>query len=89
MQRRAQQPISIRSNRAAELLTFHTRFGRSQAAVIEEALERLPAPRDEDEARRQAFIDGIRAIQARIPPGSLPSMAEFDAMEYDEFGNPR
>lgn len=89
MQRRAQKPITIRSNRAVELLARHTRHGRSQVAVIEEALERLPPPADEDEIRIQTFLADIREIVAKIPKGSIMSMAEFDALEYDEFGNPR
>lgn len=79
----------IRSNRAAELLSRHTRSGRSQAAVIEEALERLPLPLDAEEERRRRFIADINEIAVRIPKGSAMTMAEFDALEYDEFGNPR
>ncbi|AOH87274.1 hypothetical protein AWL63_24300 (plasmid) [Sphingomonas panacis] len=39
--RRQQPPITIRSARAAELLRLLVRPGRSQAEVIEEALEQL------------------------------------------------
>ena len=44
MLRRAQKKITVRSDRAAELLALYTRSGRTQADVIEEALERLPLP---------------------------------------------
>ena len=39
MNRRAQQPITIRSDRAAARLKLLTRDGRSQAQIIEDALE--------------------------------------------------
>ena len=39
--RRSQTPIMIRSDKAAALLARHVRPGRSQAAVIEEALEQF------------------------------------------------
>lgn len=92
MQRRAQKPITIRSNRAAGLLAQHTRTGRSQVAVIEEALERLPLPANSKllpEEERQQFIAAIKAITARTSKRRLPTMAEFDAREYDERGNPQ
>lgn len=88
MNRRAQQPISIRSDRAAARLKLLTRDGRSQARVIEEALERMPVPKarpkdvEERRARLQALID-------RLAETDIPSMAEFDAEEYDESGMPR
>lgn len=91
MNRRAQKPITIRSDRAAARLAVLTRDGRSQARVIEEALDRMPAiepPADmtpEDAAR---YIDLKRLID-RIPPGSGLTMKEFDALEYDEFGDLR
>jgi hypothetical protein len=43
--RRRQSPITIRSERAAALLRRLAVGGRSQAAIIEEALERLAAQR--------------------------------------------
>lgn len=43
--RRAQPPITIRSARATALLRRLTEGGRSQADIIEEALERLAAER--------------------------------------------
>ena len=87
--RRAQAPISFRSDKAAARLRLLTCDGRSQAEVIEEALEQLPEPKNPssvDEIR--AAIREITAITSkRYPP--IPSMAEFDAMEYDENGNCR
>jgi antitoxin VapB len=89
MQRRAQQPITIRSDRAAALLRLLTSDGRSQAAVIEEALERMPRPdrpAPDEVARRLAAME---AALAGFDPAGLPSMAAFDAQEYDEHGLPR
>jgi len=89
MQPRRKQPsITIRSARAAERLRKLARGGRSQAAIIEEALDRMPDPEPEHvsiEERRAR----IMALIARIPKGSIMSMKEFDAKEYDETGNPR
>ena len=87
MQRRQQKPITIRSNRAVERLRLLTRDGRSQAAVIEEALDSMPLP-----LPRKKDIDTIRAeLEALIGKidHPIPSMKEFDAREYDEHGNPR
>jgi antitoxin VapB len=87
MNRRAQKPITIRSDRAAARLALLTRDGRSQARVIEEALDRMPLPEDGSaEAARWAEFDSILDELAKRP---IPSMAEFDAREYDERGNPR
>jgi hypothetical protein len=85
MTRRAQQPITIRSDRAAHRLALLTRGGRSEASVIEEALERLPLPPDA-EAELRARIE---AILDQVTPSAIPSMASFDAREYDEHGQPR
>lgn len=86
--RRAQQPITIRSDRAAARLKLLTRDGRSQAQVIEEALEALPVPAaaGDDLQRRRAAIE---ALLDRFDRSTIPSMAEFDQREYDERGNPR
>jgi hypothetical protein len=88
--RRKQTPITIRSDRAAARLKLLTSGGRSQAEVIEEALERLPAPEvPSDEARIERRLAEINALIAAIPPGSIMSMKEFDALEYDENGDLR
>lgn len=86
MPRRAEQPITIRSDRAARRLALLTRGGRSQASVIEEALDRMPLPPDAEadlRARVEAILgaDGARA--------AVPSMVEFDAREYDDRGHAR
>ena len=88
--RRAQQPITIRSDRAAARLALLTRGGRSQAQVIEDALDRLPVPPAPNVDADAAMIR-IREIQAmfRAEPRRYASMAQFDAAEYDEDGNPR
>lgn len=89
MNRRAQPAITIRSRRAVDRLRLLMRDGRSQARVIEEALDRMPLPaakNDLDERRAQ-----LEAILDRVAeqPRRFTSMAEFDAQEYDERGNPR
>lgn len=88
--RRAQQPITIRSDRAAARLALLTRDGRSQAQVIEEALEAMPEPVVETADRdRQALLARIDETITKLSQRTIPSMAEFDAREYDERGNPR
>jgi hypothetical protein len=87
--RRAQAPVSIRSDKAAARLALLTQNGRSQAKIIEDALELMPLPKVsvEEEARRADLRKLFRQLNQRVPP--IPSMAEFDAAEYDENGNPR
>ncbi len=85
--RQKQAAITIRSDRAAELLAKLTRTGRSQAEVIEAALEALPQPparrsREERLARIAAIVGKGRGMPAT-------TMAEFDAETYDELGLPR
>ena len=87
--RRAQRPITIRSDKAAAKLAILTKNGRSQAEVIEDALDRMPEiSTDTDRAAKLARLDAIIELMARRDP-PIPSMAEFDAREYDERGNPR
>lgn len=88
--RRAQTPIAFRSDKAAARLKLLAADGRSQAEIMEDALERLPLPatsivRDEVAARRSR----IEAIIDRFAAAPGPSMAEFDRSEYDSAGNPR
>ncbi|HEX8622981.1 MAG TPA: hypothetical protein VF718_13525 [Allosphingosinicella sp.] len=85
--RRKQTPITIRSDRAAARLKLLTRNGRSQADVVEEALERLPLPPLDDEAIERR-LEELNALIAKVPKGGL-TMKEFDALEYDENGDPR
>lgn len=84
--RRRQQPITIRSTKAAERLALLTQDGRSQAQVVEEALDRMPLPPPRD---REAIIAGIRELLASIPKRPRPTMAEIDDEMYDENGLPR
>lgn len=86
--RRAQQPITIRSDRAAAKLAILTRGGRSQAEVIEEALDLVPEPiADPDRVAKLRLLDAaIARLQQRT---DVPTMAEFDAREYDDRGNLR
>ena len=68
-------------------LKLLTRGGRSQAQVIEEALERMPIPQDDDdlEERKARLMEIIDRLASR---GDIPSMEEFDRREYEN-GNPR
>lgn len=88
--RRKQATISFQSDRAKARLALLTRDGRSQAQVIEEALDLVPLPMPrlspEELAERRARIE---AILDRVDPSTVMTMAEFDALEYDELGNPR
>lgn len=86
--RRKQTPITIRSDRAARRLALLTRDGRSQVEIIEEALDQLPLPPDVEDPLETRLAD-LNALIARIPKGSIMSMKEFDALEYDEKGDPR
>ncbi len=85
--RRAQPAVTIRSQQVVDRLKLLTRDGRSQVEIVEEALARMPEPsllaHDDD---RWA---GIAEIQAQARRETIPSMAEFDAREYDENGSPR
>jgi hypothetical protein len=84
--RRKQTAITIRSGRAAERLALLTRDGRSQAQVIEEALDRMPLPVPEDKA---AIVEEIRQLLATVPKRDYPTMREIDDAEWDENGMPR
>ena len=68
-----------------------TRGGRSQAEVIEQALEREPDPPVADDTENERIFHEIMAISERGSklPRRWASMAEFDAAEYDERGNCR
>lgn len=88
--RRKQATISFQSDRAKARLALLTRDGRSQAQIIEDALDLVPIPAPRfspaEVAERRARIE---AILDRIDPSTVMTVAEFDALEYDEFGNPR
>ncbi len=89
MIRRKQTPISIRSDKAAARLKLLTRDGRSQALVVEQALEHFPLP---DEAPAAEVTDRrtrIEAILDRLAASGLPTMSEFDEAEYNRAGDPR
>jgi hypothetical protein len=74
-------------NKAYALLNVLMGNGRSQVQVIEEALDRVSNAVEPDTlAARMARLN---AILDRIDPSDIPSMAEFDAMTYDEYGLPR
>jgi antitoxin VapB len=84
--RRQQTPITIRSDRAAQRLALLVRSGRSQAEIIEEALDKVDLPPNEEE-ERQAFLHQLEEIGRRARArGHIPTMAEFDEATYDERG---
>jgi antitoxin VapB len=88
--RRKQTPITIRSDRAAARLKLLTSGGRSQADVIEEALDLLPAPQAEtDDERIERRMAELMVLLETIDPTTIPTMEEFDRTEYDENGMPR
>ncbi len=84
--RHKQTSISFRSNKAAALLARLTRSGRSQAQVIEEALEK--AAESEPRLSREEFIAEIDAIVR--PLHGLPgkTFKEIDDEMWDENGLP-
>lgn len=85
--RRQQTPITIRSDKAAQRLALFAQSGRSQAEIIEEALEKLPLPPSEEEKNR-AFREEIDKIIERAAkvPWKWKNLAEFDEATYDERG---
>lgn len=89
--RRKQPVVSFRSRKAHERLRVLTKGGRSQAEVIEQALEREPDPPMATDADCERIFREIMAISERGAklPRRWASMAEFDATEYDERGNCR
>jgi hypothetical protein len=90
MQPRRKQPsLTIRSARAIERLRLLTRDGRSQATVIEEALERMPLP-SVGAYDAEEVIAKLETLSRRIAPQlRWRSMTEFDEATYDEHGLPR
>ena len=84
--RRQQRRIAFASDRAFRRLQLLTRTGRSQAEVIEEALERMPLPATDD---RDRAIGEIHDLLAGLPKRTYPTMQELDATEYDADGNCR
>ena len=84
--RRQQRAITIRSDHALARLALLARDGRSQAKIIEEALDRMPVPKVRDAG---AFRAEIEAILATVPKRKYPTMAEIDADLYDDDGLPR
>lgn len=90
MLRRQQTPITIRSDKVAAELRRRARPGVSQARLIEEAFEHMPLPVSAvSEAELAERFAKLSELTARIPKGSIMSMKEFDAIEYDENGDLR
>ncbi len=83
--RSKQTPISFRSNKAAALLAQHIRNGRSQAEVIEEALESLPV--EDATARSKRMYTKLEAIIRAVPHSGL-TCKDVDYEMWDEYGLP-
>lgn len=85
--RHRQTPISIRSDKAAALLSNLTRNGHSQAQVIEDALDKATGEQPPLTVEEKiAMIDAIvRPFHGR--PGK--SYREIRDEMYDEHGLPR
>jgi hypothetical protein len=83
--RHRQKPIAIRSNKAARLLALLTRDGRSQAQVIEDALEQAVAA-----ASPKSLEEWKARIDAIVTPahGSGLTYRELREQYYDENGLP-
>lgn len=85
--RHRQAPITIRSNKAARLLAEMTRDGRSQAQVIEDALEKAAA--DAPKLTKEDFIAQIEAIVRPLHGRPGKAFKELDDELWDENGLPR
>lgn len=83
----AQKPITIRSDRAASWSAVLTSGRRSQAEVVEQALEAIsvPIPPDESAAQFARIALILNELRRRT---DIPSMAEFEAREYDARQSP-
>ena len=84
--RHRQKPITIRSDKAAALLARLARNGRSQAQVIEEALEK--AAEETPRLSREEFIAKIDAIVRPFHGQPGKSFKEIDDEMWDENGLP-
>lgn len=85
--RHRQAPITIRSNKAAAILSRLARTGKSQAQIIEDALEKADAvapkmSKEEFIARIDAIVAPVLAIPNR------PTFKELDDVLWDENGLP-
>ena len=85
--RRQQRAITIRSDHASARLALLTRDGRSQVAVIEEALDRMPLPSVRLDLAR--FRREVATFLAGVDASQVQSMTEFDASHYNENGLPK
>ena len=83
--RSAKRAISIHSHDPNARLTQLLRSGKSQLAIIADALDRMPLRLENDRAARHARID---AILAQIHNLSGVTMAAFDAETFEKNGLP-
>ena len=82
--RHKQRPITIRSDEAARLLKQLTRDGRSQAQVIEQALEKAAA--EQPKLSREEFIAKIDAIVKPLHGLTDKTYRDLREEYYDENG---
>ena len=80
----------IRSDFVADRLKKMARNGKSQAVILEELMANVPVEDTHQDPRAdlKAFLTDL-AKRGGAKPRRFASMAEFDAHEYDERGNPR
>ena len=83
--RRAKRAITIHSDDPNARLTQLVRSGKSQVAIIEDALDRIPLRLENDHAARRARTDALLAQTHEL---SGMTMAAFDAETYNENGLP-
>jgi hypothetical protein len=90
--RRAQPATTFRSQYIVDRLKLLARSGKSRVSIVEDALAQMPIPddieeRDDREERRkrlEAILDKVQSEGSRVL-----TMTEFDALEYDERGDPK
>ena len=85
--RHRQTAITIRSDKAARLLAKMTRSGRSQAQVIEDALQQ--ADDAKSKMSSEDFIERVKEIVRPVHGLRGKSREEIEAEMYDEYGAPR
>lgn len=85
--RRQQASITFQSDRAKARLALLTRTGRSQAEIIEDALDQMTLPGGE--IGEEAWLTRLQALIDKVPKDGAWTITQFDAAEYDEHGDPR
>ena len=84
--RHRQTPISIRSDRAARALARIATDGRSQAQIIEDALDQIEPKKPA--LSPDEFYSEIAALVRPLEGKTGPSFKEIDDRMWDEHGLP-